>query len=157
MPALFQVSYLILVFLSLSFKRCSKSKIFFSHLEVFTNSRTPPSLIPSLTENILLALRPMLDSAALLNDRSSRLLHPSEAIAWKWFVTAWLTAFEKSSHEVCLRIFKAHIVSNSSVPQWTGSMPLTEILTGTLRASVGKQNTNNEENCKTHFKIIPLL
>ena len=95
----------------------------------------------------------MLDSAALLNDRSSRLLHPSEAIAWKWFVTAWLTALEKSSHDVCLRIFKAHIVfsvSNSSAPQWAGSMPLTEILTGTLRASVEKQK-KNDKNCKTQF------
>lgn len=119
----------------------NKISEFQENISVFPLFNTPV-FIPSLTDNILLALRPMLDSAAPLNDSSSRLLHPSEAIAWKWFVTAWFTAFEKSSHVVCLRIFKAHIVfsvSNSSVPQWAGSMPLTEILTGTLRASVKKK------------------
>lgn len=96
-------------------------------------------LIPSVMDCILLVPRPMQESVVLLNVPSSRLHHPSEEMAWKWFVRAWLTAFEKSSHDVCLRIFKAHIVcshSKSSEQLLLGWISPTEILKGILRASV---------------------
>lgn len=91
---------------------------------------------------ILLVPRPMQESVVLLKVPSSRLHHPSEEMAWKWFVRAWVTALEKSSQDVCLRIFKAHIVcshSKSSEQLLLGWISPTEILKGILRASVRRR------------------
>lgn len=99
-------------------------------------------LIPSVMDCILLGPRPMQESVVLLNVPSSRLHHPSEEMAWKWFVRAWVTALEKSSQDVCLRIFKAHIVcshSKSSEQLLLGWISPTEILKGILRASVRRR------------------
>lgn len=91
---------------------------------------------------IPLVPRPMQELVVSLNVPSSRLHHPPEEMAWKWLVRAWVTALEKSSQVVCLRIFKAHIVcshSKSSEQLLLGWISPTEILKGILRASVRRR------------------